>query len=174
MKDKKRLIVINKETRHTAYTLLKQEVLVFPCLIVMTYVKTWNRDQEGTCVSKPGMTTMESLNLVESGKLLPGHARRKESGYAYEEDIPFVTTRPRELFSSVTYSEMDMAQSLKRCARIVSLSVTDQTIFLWRGTIEMNIYDILCHKTKSLDRVRKLGDNTNWIEVIAKGGEKYS
>lgn len=112
-------------------------------------------------------------DLVKKGKLLPGHARRKDSGYAYEEDIPFVITKPRELFSSVTYSEMDMAQSLKRCARIVSLSTTDQTIFCWRGTIEMDIYSILVHKTKSLDRVRKLGDNTNWIEVIASGKEKY-
>ena len=124
----------------------------------------WNVKKEGF---NEWYKKNEIEKLVQSNKLLRGHARRKESGYAYEEDIPFITTKPRELFSSVTYSEMDMAQSLKRCARINSLSITDQTMFLWRNTIETDIYHILLHKTRSLDKVRKLGDNTNWLEVIA-------
>ena len=133
-------------------------------------VSDWNTEKEGF------NTWWESNNIEKiytSGKLARGHARRKESGYAYEEDIPFVTTKPRELFSSVTYSEMDMTQSLKRCARIVSLSVTDQTILLWRGTIETDIYAILKHKLDSLDEVTQT--HSNWIEVIAdpKKIEKY-
>ena len=106
------------------------------------------------------------LDLPHSDEMTEFKCRRKESGYVYEEDIPKVPTRPRELMSSVTYSEIDMTQSLKRMARIVSLSVTDQTILLWKGTIEEDIYEILVHKLKSLDKVTKM--ESKWQEVIDK------
>jgi hypothetical protein len=130
-------------------------------------VTDWNRNAAGF---QEWFDKNNIQSLLDKGKLHPGRARRKESGYAYVEDIPFVTTKPRALCSSVTYSEMDMTQSLKRCARIVSLSVTKQRIYLWRGTIEMDIYGILMHKLKSLDKVTKTG-GTNWLEVYA-GADK--
>lgn len=110
------------------------------------------------------------LSLPHSDEMTEVKCRRKKSGYVYTEDITLIPTRPRELFSSVTYSEIDMAQSLKRMARIVSLSPTDQTIFLWRWTIEEDIYGILTHKMKSIDVVTKTP--SNWLEIIAKGAEK--
>lgn len=109
------------------------------------------------------------LSLPHSDEMTEFKCRRKESGYVFVEDIEKVPTRPRELFSSVTYSEIDMTQSLKRCARIVSLSVTDQTIFVWKNTIEEDIYGILMHKLKSLDKVTKMA--SNWMEIIVSGGK---
>ncbi len=61
----------------------------------------------------------------------PGKCRRKESGYAFEEDIPFIPVRPRINFVAPTYSAMEMVQGLGRCPRLTSLSVTQQELLYY-------------------------------------------
>ena len=104
------------------------------------------------------------LSLHHSDELTEFKCRRKESGYAVEEDIPNVPVRQRETFLSPCYSGIDMAQGLWRVPRITSLSDTIQTILLYRETIEMQIYAILQMKLKCINAVAR--SKENWMESI--------
>ena len=104
------------------------------------------------------------LSLHHSDELTEFKCRRKESGYAVEEDIPNVPVRQRETFLAPTYSGIDMAQGLWRVPRITSLSDTIQTILLYQGTVEMDIFEILSKKLRCIGAVAR--SKENWMDSI--------
>jgi hypothetical protein len=100
----------------------------------------------------------------------PGKCRRKESGYAYEEDIPFIPVRPRINFVAPTYSAMEMVQGLGRCPRLTSLSVTQQELLYYGGTVEDDVALIVAQKLKCLARVVRMRED--WNDIV-RGGVKF-
>lgn len=102
--------------------------------------------------------------LIAHKKLLNGQARRKESGYVYEEDIPYIYTRPRELYCAPTYSAIELVQGLGRCPRLTSLSDTLQLLVFFRGTIEEKVAYITSLKLRCLSKV--IRQREHWEDVI--------
>lgn len=103
-------------------------------------------------------------------QIKPGKARRKESGYAYEEDIPFIPIRPRELISSVTYSAIELVQGLGRCPRLTSLSDTVQRLLHYLNTIEDDVKAIVSCKLRCLSKVVR--NREKWMDVAVNGGQR--
>lgn len=110
------------------------------------------------------------LSLHHTDALVTPKCRRKDSGYAIEEDIPLVPTRPRRLYGPPIYSAIDVIQFLGRCARITSLSDTIQTLLFFRGTIEERVHAICSVKLKCLSAV--IRNNESWESVIAGGSTR--
>lgn len=102
--------------------------------------------------------------LPEKQRPLPGKCRRKESGYAVEEDIPFIPVRPRENFVAPTYSPIETVQGLGRCPRLTSLSDTIQKLIYYAGTIEDKIANICNAGLRCLSKVVKFKES--WSDVI--------
>lgn len=107
------------------------------------------------------------LSLHHTDKLTIQKVRHKESGYAYEEDIPLIPTRPRINFVAPTYSAIDLVQALGRCPRITSLSDTEQILIYYRGTIEERIAAIVNAKLKSVKNFNR--NRESWEDVITGG-----
>lgn len=95
----------------------------------------------------------------------PGKARRKESGYVVERDIPFITTKPRDVYVAPTYSAIELVQGLGRCPRLTSLSNTNQTLIYFRGTIEERVKAIGDIKLRSLSKVVKVPEQRYWDNI---------
>lgn len=93
--------------------------------------------------------------------------RRKDSGYVVEEDIQHVPVRPRKLYSSPTYSAIDMVQVLGRLPRLTSLSDTEQVLLFFRGTIEEDVGFVCNTKLKCLSSVVR--NHEDWQQIIAEG-----
>lgn len=106
-------------------------------------------------------------SLPEKQRPLPGKARRKESGYAVEEDIPFVPVRPRENFVAPTYSPIELVQGLGRLPRLTSLSDTVQTLLFYIGTIEDSIAEIVSQGLRCLSKVVR--QREKWMDVAITG-----
>lgn len=104
------------------------------------------------------------LSLHHTDEMTEFKCRRKPSGYAYEEDIPLVPTRPRECYLAPTYSAIECVQGLGRCPRLTSLSDTNQTILYFRGTIEERIKAIQDMKLRCLSRV--IRQRESWDSAI--------
>jgi hypothetical protein len=113
------------------------------------------------------------LSLHHTDAMLPvsQRARRKESGYVYEEDIPKISTRPRKLYSAPNYSAIDMVQVLGRCPRITSLSDTEQILLFFRGTIEEDVEAICNNKLRCLSKVVR-NPNDSWEQLLTEDRSK--
>lgn len=113
----------------------------------------------------------QQAETAELLRVKPGKVRRNEdSGYAWEEDIPFIPVRPRRLFGATTYSAIELVQMLGRCPRLSSLSNTPQIILFYRGTIEERVAYIVSVKLKCLRKV--VSQRESWEEVILGGVHK--
>jgi len=104
------------------------------------------------------------LSLHHSDELTTFKCRRKESGYALEEDIPKVPVRQREAFIAPTYSAIELVQGLGRCPRLTSLSPTTQTLLFYGGTVEDEIANIVSQKLRCLSKVVRMKEA--WADVI--------
>lgn len=97
-----------------------------------------------------------------------GHIRYKNSGYAFEEDIKYVFTRPRRVCGCVTYNAIELVQGVGRAPRINSLSVTEQDILCYAGTIEVKMGAVYSMKLRCLTQVVK--QKEDWNSIIFGGG----
>lgn len=104
------------------------------------------------------------LSLHHTDEFTKQKVRRKESGYACEEDIPLIPTRQRGTFLSPTYSAIEMVQGLGRVPRLTSLSDTQQAILFYRGTIEERVAMIVSMKLKCLKKV--IRQREHWEDAI--------
>lgn len=105
------------------------------------------------------------MSLPEKQRPAPGKCRHKESGYAYEEDIPFIAVRQRRGFVAPTYSAIELVQGLGRAPRLTSLSPTHQTLLFYRGTVEMDVAAIVSVKLRCLAKVVR--QRESWQDVIS-------
>ena len=97
----------------------------------------------------------------------PGKCRRKESGYAFEQDIPFIPVRPRRNHVFLTYNAIELVQGVGRCPRLTSLSDTEQYVYAYEGTVEVDIGNIVSQKLRCLTSVVK--QKESWQDVIMGG-----
>lgn len=104
------------------------------------------------------------LSLHHTDEEVAYKCRRKESGYAVEEDIINVPVRPRYNFVTPTYSAIELVQGLGRCPRLTSLSNTIQELIFYRGTIEEDVALIVQQKLRCLSKVVKMREK--WSDII--------
>jgi hypothetical protein len=97
--------------------------------------------------------------------------RKKESGYAHEEDIPSIPTRPRRVLLTPTFSAIELVQGLGRAARITSLSDTEQIMLFYRGTIEERVAAAVSQKLKCLKKVVR--QRETWEDIITSRAKAY-
>lgn len=110
------------------------------------------------------------LSLHHTDELSTFKCRRKESGYAVEEDIPKVPIRPRETFVVVTYNAIELVQGVGRVPRLTSLSPTVQNVYCYAGTIEVDMGRIYSQKLRCLSSVVK--QKEDWMGVIFGGSKR--
>lgn len=114
------------------------------------------------------------LSLHHTDEYTKEKVRHKESGYAYEEDIANVSTRPRVNFVAPTYSAMELVQGLGRCPRLTSLSDTRQILLFYKGTIEERVARIVALKLKCLSKVVRQREDWSCIAEDRRiGGSSY-
>lgn len=104
------------------------------------------------------------LSLHHCDELTTFKCRRKASGYAVEEDIPKVPVRPRRNHVALTYNAIELVQGVGRCPRLTSLSDTEQFIYAYEGTIEVDIGNIVSQKLRCLSSVVK--QKEDWQQCI--------
>lgn len=104
------------------------------------------------------------LSLHHTDEFSPVKVRHKESGYAFEEDIPSVPIRSRETLVAPTYSAIELVQGLGRAPRITSLSDTVQRLIFYRGTIESDVSAIVAQKLKCLSKVVRMREH--WQDIV--------
>jgi hypothetical protein len=109
------------------------------------------------------------LSLHHSDEFSPIKVRRKESGYAFEEDISNVPIRPRRNYVAPTYSAIELVQALGRCPRLTSLSVTEQILLFYSGTIEVNVAAVTNTKLGCLGKVVR--QKEDWMDILDSRGE---
>lgn len=133
------------------------------------FTTKWDETREGYV---EWFKTIQEWNKgkPENKQVKPGKVRCKESGYAYEEDIPFIPVRPRELISSVTYSAIELVQGLGRCPRLTSLSNTLQRLLHYVATIEDDVKAIVSCKLRCLSKVVR--NREKWMDVAQSGGAR--
>jgi hypothetical protein len=107
------------------------------------------------------------LSLHHTDELSKFKCRRKESGYAVEEDIPKVPVRPRETFVVVTYNAIELVQGVGRVPRLTSLSPTIQNVYCYAGTVEVDMGAIYSKKLRCLSSVVK--QKEDWQGIIFGG-----
>jgi hypothetical protein len=114
------------------------------------------------------------LSLHHCDEMTTFKCRRKESGYAVEEDIPLVPTRPRFNVVAPTYSAMDMVQGLGRCPRLTSLSTTEQWMVLYKDAqVERDMADIVSQKLRCLSTVVMMRESWQDMIIGTKPKEYY-
>lgn len=106
------------------------------------------------------------LSLHHSDSLTKQKCRKKANGYAVEEDIALIPTRPRRSFIAPTYSAIELVQGLGRYPRIASLSDTEQTLVFYKGTIEQQVAAVVSTKLRCLSKVVR--QRESWEDVILK------
>lgn len=107
------------------------------------------------------------LSLHHCDEITEFKCRRKESGYAVEDDIPKVPVRPRRNHVALTYNAIELVQGVGRCPRLTSLSTTEQYVYAYAGTVEMDIGAIVSQKLRCLSSVVAMKED--WQDVIMKG-----
>lgn len=90
--------------------------------------------------------------------------RRKESGYAVEDDVQYVPVRPRRGTIAPTYSAIELVQGLGRLPRLTSLSPTEQTLLFYGGTVEDDVADVVSQKLRCLSRVVRMRED--WQDIV--------
>jgi len=108
------------------------------------------------------------LSLHHTDELTSFKCRRKESGYAFEEDIAKVPVRPRETFIVVTYNAIELVQGVGRVPRLTSLSPTVQNVYCYAGTIEVRMGQVYSQKLRCLSAVVR--QRESWQQIIFGGG----
>jgi hypothetical protein len=108
-----------------------------------------------------------NMRVHEKNRVAPGKCRRKESGYAFEEDIPFIPVRPRINYVAPTYSAIELVQALGRCPRLTSLSDTIQKLLFYGGTVEDGVARVVSVKLRCLSKVVR--QKEKWEDVITVG-----
>lgn len=108
------------------------------------------------------------LSLHHTDEFTTQKVRKKESGYAVEEDIPLIPVRPRKNFVAPTYSAIELVQGLGRCPRLTSLSHTIQELIFYNNTIEVDVAQIVQQKLRCLSKVVKMREK--WADVIDNRG----
>lgn len=81
-------------------------------------------------------------------------------------------TRPRETIITPVYNEMEMIQAMGRAARYNSKSVTEQSILLFRDTIEEAVLGIYRAKKSALDVVMEEGKEGGGAKLDEKFREE--
>jgi hypothetical protein len=105
------------------------------------------------------------LSLHHTDELTEFKCRRKESGYALEEDIPKVPTRQRKTFLAPSYSAIEMVQGSGRVPRLNSLSFTEQIMLFYKNTIEEDIAQIVSVKFRCLSKICG-AQRESWADFI--------
>lgn len=104
------------------------------------------------------------LSLPEHKRPPKGKARRKESGFVYEEDVKYILTKPREGFFTPTYSGIETVQASGRLPRITSLSDTNQFFIYLRDTIELKVG---ARQSKTLRCLAKtVRQREDWYDIV--------
>ena len=105
------------------------------------------------------------LSLHHTDEWTKEKVRHKESGYAVEEDIPSIPTRPRRNIVSPTWSAIELVQGVGRCPRRTSLSNTEQVMLFFVGTLEERQARVVSMKLHCLTKVvRNPGES--WEDLI--------
>ena len=100
-------------------------------------------------------------------KCKSGKCRRKESGYVFEQDIPFIPVRSRRNFVALTYNAIELIQGIGRLPRLTSLSKTEQWVICYQGTIETDIGYIVSKKLSCVSSIVK--QHEDWQDIIMYG-----
>jgi hypothetical protein len=126
----------------------------------------WNTKAEGY---EQWIKEIEEWNSHRKpeNRVSPGKCRRKESGYVFEQDIPFIPVRPRVTFVALTYNAIELIQGIGRVPRIISLSETEQYVICYLGTIEMDIGYIVSKKLSCVGSIVK--QHEDWQDIIMYG-----
>jgi hypothetical protein len=104
------------------------------------------------------------LSLHHTDEFTKEKVRHKESGYAFEEDISKIPTRPRITYVAPTWSAIELVQGLGRAPRLTSLSNTIQKLIFFSNTIERKVADIVSLKLRCLTKVVR--EKQDWSGVI--------
>jgi len=104
------------------------------------------------------------LSLHHCDELSPFKCRRKESGFAVEEDIPNVPIRQRKVTIGPTWSPIELIQAMGRVPRLTSLSDTDQEFLYYKGTVEEEQAHVVSHRLKCVRQVVR--QNENWMTLL--------
>jgi len=104
------------------------------------------------------------LSLHHTDEMTKEKVRHKPSGYAYVEDIPLIPTRPRFLKCTPTWSAQESVQGLGRCARINSLSDTQQELEYYAGTVEERQARVMSVKLHCLSKAVR--NKESWEDII--------
>ncbi len=104
------------------------------------------------------------LSLHHTDEFTSQKVRHKESGYAYEEDINLIPTRPRITYVAPTWSAIELVQGLGRAPRLTSLSNTIQKLIFFNNTIESKVAQIVGMKLRCLSKVVR--QKESWEGVI--------
>lgn len=110
------------------------------------------------------------LSLQHTDKWTKEKVRRKDNGWAFEEDIPLIPTKPRRLYGTPVYSAIEIVQMLGRPHRIDSLSETIQQIVFFKDTIEEHVAHLVGKKLKSMKVITK--QNDEWATCIYESAAK--
>lgn len=111
---------------------------------------------------------------LDKDKTLAGKVRHKESGYAFEQDIPYIPTRQRINFVAPTYSAIELVQGLGRAPRLTSLSDTYQYLIFYKGTIEEKVAHIVSVKLRCLGKVVRQKESWEGVMLGKKPSDEYT
>lgn len=104
------------------------------------------------------------LSLPHTDRYTAFKCRRKANGYAYVEDIPKVSTRPRKGDIGPTWSPIELIQGAGRTARVISLSDTDQSFIYYKGTVEEDQALVVMHRLRCHGKVVR--QQESWTDLI--------
>jgi len=104
------------------------------------------------------------LSLHHTDEYSRYKVKRKQSGFAVEEDIKNCPIRPRKCIVAPTYSAIDLVQALGRCPRLTSLSNTEQILLFYGGTVEADVARVVSQKLRCLSRVVR--QREKWQDVV--------
>lgn len=107
------------------------------------------------------------LSLHHTDRFTKEKVRHKPSGYAFEEDIPLIPTRPRRTFASATWSPIEIVQGFGRGPRLTSLSDTYQDLIFFRGTVEERVAKRASMALTCLTQV--IREKESWEGLILEG-----
>lgn len=130
------------------------------------YCEDWNRSAPGFDKWKAMIDALPENQRPDKGKI-----RYKESGYAYEEDIPFVFSRPRRTCGCVTYNAIELVQGVGRVPRMNSLSVTEQKILCYAGTVEVQMGRVYTVKLRCIKSF--IGQPEPWDGVVFRANKAH-
>lgn len=98
--------------------------------------------------------------------------RKKDSNWAYEDDIPSISTRSRSTDLTPVYSAIELVQGLGRCPRLTSLSNTPQSLLFFKNTIEEEVAHSVSMKLRCLKKIVRMKEQMSWESVIIGGYNK--